>query len=108
MQFSGLETPSLAPALGGNNWSLKGINKRLGFSSHTFRGLKYMRVRAGEALIGLSLYNERYNSVLLLELKMAKREEHWRLIEVSNLPSFLCQIIELEHKRVNDSFLDES
>lgn len=79
--------------------SLKGLTRKLGFGKGTFRKVSYMRVQQSSATIGLDLYNQKYNTKMLLELKMVKQDGRWRLVEVSNFASFMYTIIANEEAR---------
>lgn len=79
--------------------SLKGLTRKLGFGKGTFRNVSYVRVQQTSATIGLNLYNKKYDTKMLLELKMVKQEGHWRLVEVSNFASFIYTIIANEEAR---------
>lgn len=102
-------TPYRKVALGlrGQDITLKGVTSKLGFGKGAFKGVKFVRVQSTVATIGVELYNQRYNSNLLLELKMMKEEGRWRLVEVSNFPSFVYMIIAYEQHRRRISMAPE-
>jgi len=82
---------------------LKGFTSKLGFGRGAFKRIAFMRMQKDTAHIGLELYNRRYRASMLLELKMVKENDHWRLVEVSNFPSFIYMIIAYEQMRKHRS-----
>jgi len=79
--------------------SMKNVTGRLGFSKQAFKKIAFIRVRKNDATIGVTLFNKRYDTNMLLELRMEKQDEHWKLVEVSNFPSFVYLIIAYEQAR---------
>jgi len=79
--------------------SMKGVTGKLGFAKKAFKKIAFVRVRKNDATIGVMLHNKRYDTDMLLELKMEKQNEHWRLVEVSNFSSFVYLIISYEQAR---------
>lgn len=79
--------------------SMKNVSSKLGFGKQSFKKIAFIRVRKNDATIGVTLYNKRYDTNMLLELRMEKQDEHWRLVEVSNFSSFVYLIIAYEQAR---------
>lgn len=107
------ETPADAPAdeaprsqhskssggFGLSDLSMKGVTGKLGFEKQAFKKVAFIRVRKNDATIGVILFNKRYDTNMLLELRMEKKDSHWQLVEVSNFPSFVYLIIAYEQAR---------
>lgn len=79
--------------------SMKGFTGKLGFGKNSFKRVAFIRIRKSDATIGVMLHNDRYDIDMLLELKMERVEDHWRLVEVSNFASFVYLIIAHEEAR---------
>lgn len=79
--------------------SMKNVTGKLGFGKHAFQKIAFIRVHKNDCSIGVTLFNKRYNTNMLLELRMEKQGEHWKLVEVSNFPSFVYLIIAYEQAR---------
>lgn len=79
--------------------SMKNVSSKLGFGKQAFKKIAFVRVRKNDATIGVTLFNKRYDTNMLLELRMEKQDEHWRLVEVSNFSSFVYLIIAYEQAR---------
>lgn len=77
----------------------KGVTGKLGFGKRAFKKISFIRVRKNDATIGVTLHNKRYDTDMLLELKMEREKDHWRLVEVSNFASFVYLIIAYEQSR---------
>ncbi len=89
-------------SLGGfglSDLSMKGVTGKLGFSKQAFKKIAFVRVRKNDATIGVKLFNKRYDTDMLLELRMEKKGDHWQLVEVSNFASFVYLIIAYEQSR---------
>ena len=79
--------------------SMKNVTGKLGFGARAFKKIAFIRVRKNDATIGVTLFNKRYDTNMLLELRMEKQKDHWRLVEVSNFASFVYLIIAYEQAR---------
>ncbi len=79
--------------------AMKGVTGKLGFAKQAFKKIAFIRVRKTDATIGVTLFNKRYDTDMLLELRMEKKDEHWQLVEVSNFASFVYLIIAHEQAR---------
>ncbi len=89
-------------SLGGfglSDLSMKGVSGKLGFEKQAFKKVAFIRVRKNDATIGVTLFNKRYDTNMLLELRMEKKDTHWQLVEVSNFASFVYLIIAYEQAR---------
>lgn len=75
---------------------MKGVTGKLGFEKQAFKKVAFIRVRKNDATIGVTLFNKRYDTNMLLELRMEKKDNHWQLVEVSNFASFVYLIIAYE------------
>jgi hypothetical protein len=85
--------------IGLSDLSMKGVSGKLGFEKQAFKKVAFIRVRKNDATIGVTLFNKRYDTNMLLELRMEKKDQHWQLVEVSNFASFVYLIIAYEQMR---------
>ncbi|HNB22764.1 MAG TPA: hypothetical protein PKZ32_10110 [Candidatus Melainabacteria bacterium] len=79
--------------------SMKNVSGKLGFGKQAFKKIAFIRVRKNDCTIGVTLFNKRYDTNMLLELRMERQDDHWKLVEVSNFPSFVYLIIAYEQAR---------
>lgn len=90
---------SSSSGFGLRDLSMKNVTGKLGFGKQAFKKIAFVRVRKNDATIGVMLHNKRYDTEMLLELKMERQDDHWRLVEVSNFASFVYLIVSYEQAR---------
>lgn len=81
----------------------RGIPGQLGFGGKIFQGIDYVRTEGKLSYVGLKLHNEKHDADLVLELKLRDAGGHWRLVELSNLQSFMGKIVELQTKQQKET-----
>ncbi len=72
------------------------IPGQLGFTGKVFKDIEYVRTEGKIALIGIKLFNAKYNEDMILELKLRDAGGYWQLMELSNLQPFMGRILELQ------------
>jgi hypothetical protein len=80
----------------GNKLSVKKLIRQLGFSGKALRGVKYSNVEGKQATIGLTVYNAKYDTELVLDLRMHDMGGYWRVVQFSNLPQFIDEVMKLQ------------
>lgn len=84
------------------NFSLLNILEKSGGTKSGFKGIEYIKKDGKVAYVGIVLYNEDYNTNLILDLKMRDRGGYWQLIELSNFKDYINEIDDLESKKINE------
>jgi hypothetical protein len=72
------------------------IPGQLGFTGKIYKDIEYVRTEGKIALIGIKLFNAKYNEEMVLELKLRDAGGYWQLMELSNLQTFMGRILELQ------------
>ncbi len=80
--------------------SLETIARNLGAAPADFRRVAYVRRRSNIALVGFSFENTRLDTVFVLQMKMRKMGNYWRLVELSNAGQLLQEMENLECRRL--------
>ncbi len=87
----------------GIKFSLSDIWSKTRSEKKNFHGIKYVKREGKIVYIGLKLFQEEYNTTLILDLKMRNRGNYWQVAELSNLSEFINEInkLEAEHEKKN-------
>lgn len=83
-----------APA--GDGISLKRTMSTFGFTGKLYNGTKYTRREGKLALVGLKLYNQKYNHEFVLDVKLRDMGGYWQVIGLPNFTQLLQELIKLE------------
>ncbi|HMM22959.1 MAG TPA: DUF3298 and DUF4163 domain-containing protein [Selenomonadales bacterium] len=62
-----------------------------------FKGIDYTKKDGKIAVVGLKLYYPKFESDVILEIKMRERDGYWQATEISNLKDFLTNIEKAKH-----------
>ncbi|UPL49092.1 DUF2939 domain-containing protein [Hymenobacter sublimis] len=65
-----------------------------------FKGVKYTHEEGEQALVGLEFTQPRYDTTLVLEVKMRDQGDHWQATEITNTADILKQVARLEKQRL--------
>lgn len=65
-----------------------------------FKGVKYTHEEGEQALVGLEFTQPRYDTTLVLEVKMRDQGDHWQATEIMNTGDILKQVARLEKQRL--------
>lgn len=66
-----------------------------------FKEVKYVKEdNNGQALVGLEFTQPKYDTTLVLELKMLKRDDHWQVTQVTNTGELIRYVARLEKQRM--------
>lgn len=85
------------------NLSFMGLASRVVSADSKFKGIKYTTEKGDEALIGLEFTQPKYDTTLVLEVKMMKQADgHWQAKELTNVGALLGQVARLEKHRLVD------
>lgn len=83
------------------NVSLLGLVGKVVGTDSQFKDVKYVKeVGDQEALVGVELMRPRYDTTLVVELKMHKRPGNWQVTEITNTGELIRQVARLEKQRM--------
>jgi len=101
-----IETGSLqgaadvAASKGVMNISLAGLAGKVASADSQFKDVKYVKEEGEQALIGLEFTQPKYDTTMVLELKMLNRGDHWQITEITNTSELLKHVARMEKKRM--------
>ncbi|HEY9870671.1 MAG TPA: hypothetical protein V6D08_16005, partial [Candidatus Obscuribacterales bacterium] len=87
------ETPG---ATASDGISLKRTMSTFGFKGKLYNGTEYTRREGKLAVVGLKLYNQKYNRDFVLDVKLRDMGGYWQVIGLPNLTQLLQELIKLE------------
>ena len=65
---------------------------------NNFKDIAYVKKEGKIAYIGLEFFNEKYDTSLILELKMRDKGSYWQIAKISNFLEFMKKLDELVEK----------
>ena len=82
------------------NISLTGLASKIVSPDSEFKGIKYTREEGDNAFMGLEISQPRYDTTMVVEVKMRRQGDHWRMTEITNTGELLRTAAQLEKKRL--------
>jgi hypothetical protein len=82
------------------NISLTGLANKIVSPDSEYKGVKYSREEGDNAFVGLEISQPKYDTTMVVEVKLRRVEDHWRLTEITNTGELLKQVAQLEKKRL--------
>ncbi|GAB3720958.1 hypothetical protein GCM10027594_01190 [Hymenobacter agri] len=82
------------------NVSLTGLASKVVSPDSEFKGVKYTREEGDNALVGLEVTQPRYDTTMVVEVKMRRLGDHWQLTQITNSAELLRGVARLEKKRL--------
>jgi len=76
--------PATMPTTPLGKVSVLGVVGNVVGSGSQFKGIKYVREEGEQALVGLELHQPKYDTTLVVELKMHHEGDHWQVKEIVN------------------------
>ena len=97
-----IETGSVAAATPehGVNLSILGLAGRVVGPDSKFKGIKYSTEQGEQALVGIEFTQPRYDTTMVVEVKMLRRGDHWQITEITNTGELLRRTASLEKRKV--------
>jgi hypothetical protein len=101
-----VETGSLAAAAAAApkrmvNLSLAGLAGQVVGTDSKFKGIKYATEKGDEALVGLEFTRPKYDTTMVLEVKLLKQaDDHWQVKEITNTGELMRGVARLEKARL--------
>jgi hypothetical protein len=85
------------------NLSFIGLASHVVSADSKFKGIKYTTEQGDDALIGLEFTQPKYDTTMVLEVKMQKQPDgHWQAKEITNTSDLLRHVARLEKKKLFD------
>jgi hypothetical protein len=82
------------------NLSLTGLASRVVSPESEFKGIKYTREEGDNAFVGLEITQPKYDTTMVVEVKMRRQGDHWQMTEITNSGELLKGVAQLEKKRL--------
>ncbi len=83
------------------NVSLLGLAGRVVGPDSKFKGVKYSTDKGPEALVGLEFSQPRYDTTLVVEVKLLKQPDgHWQAKQITNAGELVQSVARLEKQRL--------
>jgi hypothetical protein len=80
--------------------SLAGLASKVVSPETTFKGVKYTRQEGEQAFVGLEFTQPKYDTTMVMEVKLLHRGDHWQMTEITNTGDLLQGVARLEKKRL--------
>ena len=82
------------------NVSLTGLASKIVSPDSKFKGVKYTREEGDNAFVGLEVTQPRYDTTMVVEVKMRRQGDHWQLTQITNSAELLRGVAQLDKKRL--------
>ena len=82
------------------NVSLTGLASKVVSPDSEFKGVKYTREEGDNAFVGLEITQPRYDTTMVVEVKMRRQGDHWQMTQITNSAELLRGVARLEKKRL--------
>ena len=82
------------------NVSLTGLASKVVSPDSEFKGVKYTREEGDNAFVGLEVTQPRYDTTMVVEVKMRRQGDHWQMTQITNSAELLRGVARLEKKRL--------
>lgn len=82
------------------NVSLTGLAGKVVSPDSEFKGVKYTREEGDNAFVGLEVTQPRYDTTMVVEVKMRRQGDHWQMTQITNSAELLRGVARLEKKRL--------
>ena len=80
--------------------SLAGLAGKVVSPETTFKGIKYSREEGDNAYVGIELTQPKYDTTMVVELKMRRVGETWKAVQITNTRELLQNAARLEKRRL--------
>jgi hypothetical protein len=82
------------------NVSVLGLAGKVVNPDSQFKDIKYVTEQGEQALVGLEFTQPKYDTTLVVELKMRDQGDHWQVKEITNTGELLKHVARLEKQRL--------
>lgn len=82
------------------NISLTGLASKIMSPDSEFKGVKYTREEGDNAFVGLEVSQPKYDTTMVVEVKLRRQGDHWQMTQITNSGELLRNVALLEKKRL--------
>lgn len=82
------------------NVSLTGLAGKVVGPDSEFKGVKYSREEGNNAYVGLEITQPKYDTTMVVEVKLRRQGDHWQMTQIMNSGELLRNVAQLEKKRL--------
>ncbi|WP_426058338.1 hypothetical protein [Hymenobacter sp. B1770] len=82
------------------NVSLTGLVGKVVSPDSQFKGIKYSREEGDNAFVGLEVSQPKYDTTMVVEVKLRRMGDHWQMTQITNGGELLRGVAQLEKKRL--------
>ena len=82
------------------NVSLTGLAGKVVGPDSEFKGIKYSREEGDNAYVGLEITQPKYDTTMVIEVKLRRQGDHWQMTQIMNSGELLRDVAQLEKKRL--------
>ncbi len=82
------------------NISLTGLASKVVGPNSEFKGIKYSREEGENAFVGLEISQPKYDTTMVVEVKLRHRGDHWQMTQITNSGELLRNVTQLEKQRL--------
>jgi hypothetical protein len=100
VETGSLEAAAAAASKRMVNVSLTGLASKIVSSESEFKGIKYTREEGDNAYVGLEITQPKYDTTMVVEVKMRRQGDHWQMTQITNSAELLKGVAQLEKKRL--------
>lgn len=100
VETGSVQAAAAASSKGALNVSVLGLAGTVVSPESTFKGVKYTRQEGEQALVGLEFTQPRYDTTMVLEVKMLDKGDHWQATEITNTGAILKHVARMEKQRL--------
>ncbi|GAA3937892.1 hypothetical protein GCM10022406_22440 [Hymenobacter algoricola] len=79
--------------------SMLGLASKVVNPDSKFKDVKYVNEQGDQALVGIEFTQPKYDTTLVVELKMRDKGDHWQVTEITNSGELLKHVARLEKQR---------
>ncbi|MCC3156088.1 DUF2939 domain-containing protein [Hymenobacter sp. 15J16-1T3B] len=80
--------------------SMAGLASKVISPESSFKGVKYVNEQGEQALVGLEFTQPKFDTTMVLEVKMRDRGDYWQVTEITNLGQTLGHVARLEKQKL--------
>jgi hypothetical protein len=79
--------------------SMLGMASKVVSADSKFKDVKYVNEQGDQALVGIEFTQPKYDTTLVVELKMRDKGDHWQVTEITNTGELIKHVARLEKQR---------
>jgi hypothetical protein len=80
--------------------SLSGLWHKVVSDSSAFKGIKYVKEEGETALVGIEFTQPRYDTTMVVEVKMRDQGDYWQVTELTNTADLLKHTTRLQKQKL--------